>query len=65
MTTMILPRAVPRAESTFDRFLLAASAALVAMVEHRHDRARLMRFEAAVQARRDGAAFRHVGLLPR
>ena len=65
MTTMTLPRAVPRLVTTFDRFLLASSAALVTLVERRHDTARIERIETALNARRDASAVRHVGLLAR
>lgn len=65
MTTMTMPRAVPRLVTTFDRFLLASSAALLTMVERRHDNARLLRVDNATEARRDAAAVRHLGMLPR
>lgn len=65
MTTISLPRALPRTVTTFDRLLLASSAALLTMVERRHDNARLLRVDAATEARRDAAAMRHVGMLPR
>ncbi len=65
MTTMTLPRAVPRTVTTIDRLLLASSASLVAFVERRHDGNRLQHLDTAANVRSDAAAVRHLGILPR
>ncbi len=65
MSSITLPCVPLRTVTTFDRFLLASSAALVALVERRHDTARIERLEHVTTMRRDAAAVRHLGLLPR